>query len=251
MALDPRPVHPGRGSPARIMKGTPHHEGELMRVFGIGIALAVALSLVTASTAQAQLVCSLGGGFGQSPYNPYLNQADSPYSRAAQELDQIYRALCSPSGCGSYLVVNNPTVPNAMAAAMGLGQTMIGYQPAFMDRIAREYGDGATFGILAHEFGHHIDFHTTPPWMNSSWSRELKADAWAGCALARTGISTASLENALRAIAQFPSASHPGWPQRLQAVRHGFVSCGGRWPLRNGAWNPSYPKSRGSVEPRM
>ena len=202
-----------------------------MRVSGTVVSLAVALSWFIGSSAQAQVMCSLGAGFGQPQYNPYLDQADAPDSRAARELAEIYRALCSPIGCGSVLLVHNPTVPNASATIIGPGQTKIGYQPAFMNRIALQYGGGATFGILAHEFGHHIDFHTTPPWMNTSWSRELKADAWAGCALARTGVSTGYLENALVAIGQYPSASHPAWPQRLPAVRHGFVSCGGLWPF--------------------
>ena len=144
---------------------------------------------------------------------------------------QIYNLLCSssPYGCGTYFLFSNPTVPNAMAMAVGPGQTKITYSADFMNSIAGEYGGGATFGILAHEFGHHLDIHLTPSWMNTSWSRELKADAWAGCALARAGVDTTAIENALTAIAAYPSPSHPDWPLRRQAVRTGFANCGGQW----------------------
>ena len=200
-----------------------------MRPSGTGVPVIVLLSMFITSNVEAQVMCTLGAVFNQSQYNPYLDSA--PSTQAAQEVNQIYNVLCYPYGCGTYFLVSNPTIPNAMAAPIGPGQTKIGYQPTFMNSIALQYGGGATLGILAHEFGHHIDFHTTPSWMNTSWSRELKADAWAGCALARLGVSTSQLDNALAAIARFPSASHPGWPQRQQAVSTGFVSCGGYWPF--------------------
>lgn len=173
----------------------------------------------------AELMCSLGASLGQQ-YNSGFDQR--PSRRAALEIETIYEALC-PNGCGNYVLKRNVTAPNAMAQATGPGQSKLVYNPNFMAQVENDYGSGATFGILAHEFGHHIDFHTTPAWMNNSWSRELKADAWAGCALARVGGGTRQIENSLRAIAAYPSPSHPGWQQRHQAVRTGFTNCGGNW----------------------
>ena len=196
-----------------------------MRLGG-SVLLVTALNTAWVGAAHAQLVCTLGVGPVQQ-YNFNWDMAPTPH--AATELRHIHDLLCSPYGCGTYLLVSNPTVPNAMAITMGPGVTKIAYKADFMNGIASQYGGGATFGILAHEFGHHIDFHTTPTWMNTSWSRELKADAWAGCALARAGIGTAAIENALTAIASHPAPSHPAWPLRQQAVRTGFVSCGGQW----------------------
>ena len=188
------------------------------------IIVAFTLVAITCASAYGQVMCSLGPG--QSMYNPYFDQL--PTRHAANELTRISKLLC-PRGCGSYMLVSNDTVPNAMAQAIGWGQTKISYASGFMNQIAEQHGLGATFGIMAHEFGHHIDFHTTPPWMNNSWSRELKADAWAGCALARAAVGTEQIQNALQAIAAYPSPSHPGWPQRNQAVQTGFVNCGGQW----------------------
>jgi len=185
--------------------------------------VAIAVVLLAAGTAQAQVMCSLGPGVNQ--YNPFLDEP--PTYRASIELDEIYQVLC-PYGCGTYVLVSNPSTPNASAITFGMGQTKISYQASWMDMIDRRYGGGATYatyGILAHEFGHHIDLHTTPQWMNTSWSRELKADAWAGCALARSGMGTYEIENTLRAIAAFPSPTHPPWPQRQRAVRLGFRNC--------------------------
>lgn len=207
-----------------------------MRFAGSVLLMVVVLNTAWVGVAHAQqIVCTLGAGSVQQ-YNPAWDIP--PAHHAAMELMQIYNLLCSPSpyGCGRYFLFRNPTVPNAMVMPVGPGLTKIVYNAGFMNSVAGQYGGGATFGILAHEFGHHIDLHTTPNWMNTSWSRELKADAWAGCALARAGIGTTAIESALIAIATYPSPSHPAWPLRQRAVRTGFVSCGGRWLQRFGRY---------------
>ena len=198
-----------------------------MRLCRTGISVTVVLSVFMVGNVQAQMMCNLGtSGFVQ--YNPNLDQP--PSSRATLELMVIYEALC-PDSCGEYLLVSNQTVPNALAVVIGPGQTKIGYKPEFMYNVESTFGSGATLGILAHEFGHHIDLNTFPSWMSNSWSRELRADAWAGCTLAKLYENTYALENALKAIASFPSPTHPPWQQRLLAVRSGYFNCGGSfWP---------------------
>lgn len=201
-----------------------------MRFGRFVLLIVVALNTAWAGAAQAQFVCTLGvGPVGPvQQYNPNWDTAPGP--RAASELRQIRNLLCSapPYSCGDYHLFSNPTAPNAMAIVVGPMLTKIVYSVPFMNSVESQYGGHATFGILAHELGHHIDFHFTPSWMDTAWSRELKADAWAGCALARARIGTAAIENALTAIAAFPSPSHPPWPMRIQAVRTGFVNCGGQ-----------------------
>ena len=188
--------------------------------------------LVAATTLSAQqVICQLGGG--PSSYNPYWNAPPTPY--ASSELGTIYRLLC-PNGCGRADLVQNATVSNAMATVVSPGVTLISYNPYFMNNVFTMTGAEASFGILAHEFGHHIDLNTTPSWMNNSWSAELKADAWCGCALARRGFNPAQISVALQAIAAFPSPSHPAWNLRIPAVQQGFLSCGGR--LQQLPWGP-------------
>ena len=184
----------------------------------------------------AQWVCSLGTPL-QGQYSPYWDRPPAP--RAVGELQRIYRLLC-PMGCGQFSVFENPTVANAMAQAVAPGATKISYSPDFMNRIVQTYGPGATFGILAHELGHHIDFHVMPPWMSDAWSKELKADAWAGCALARAGMGTSQMQSALRVIALYPSMTHPPWQYRHDAVRTGYINCGGA----QARWRDSVPQLR-------
>ena len=202
-----------------------------MRTFKLTVFVAM-LGLFAVGDLGAQTFCSMGPTSVQQ-YNQYLDQAPSP--RALQELQAIYTALCPPPlGCGNYVVFSNPTAPTILWSPVGPAYSKFVYNSAFLTQLAAQYGDGASYGLLAHAFGHHIDFNTTPPWMNNSWSSELKADAWAGCALAKTGVGTGQIENALVAIAAFPVPGNPGWPQRQLAVRTGFINCGGQWLSRFG-----------------
>ena len=197
-----------------------------MRRYSLAV-FVVTLCLCLFGNGNAQPVCSLGPTAVQH-YNPYLDQP--PSIRALQELKTIHDALCySAGGCGNYVLFSNPTAPSILWTPIGPGTSKFAYNPAFLNQLAIQYGHGASFGILAHAFGHHIDFHTSPLWMHDSWSTELRADAWAGCAMAKTGVGTGQIENALVAIAAFPVPGSPGWPQRQLAVRTGFVNCGGQW----------------------
>ena len=99
--------------------------------------------------------------------------------------------FASPLGCGRYVLFSNPTAPTMLWTPLGPGYSKFAYNPVLLNQLAIQYGYGASFGILAHAFGHHIDFNTTPAWMKDSWSSELRADAWAGCALAKTGSAPA------------------------------------------------------------
>lgn len=185
-------------------------------------AVLVAGMFLQVQAAAAQVVCQLGSG---NQFNLYYNQPPSPY--AASVLQTIYRLLC-PTGCGQVNLFLNESAPNALTMTFGGGQSLIAYRSGFMGQVHTVIGPEATFGIIAHEFGHHIDLNTTPPWMNDNWGRELRADAWAGCALARRGFGSEQLSRALQAIAAYPSPSHPAWTLRIPAVEQGFRACGGR-----------------------
>ena len=59
----------------------------------------------------------------------------------------------------------------------------------------------------------------------SNWDEELRADYFAGCALARAGRSSSELENALRALATVATQSHPNFSKRNPVVRRGYQDC--------------------------
>jgi hypothetical protein len=195
-----------------------------LRLYRSVLMLAVAYLSPSAVAAQG-LVCQLGGG--PSTYNPAWDQPPTAY--AINELQTIEKLLC-PTGCGAVVLALNNSAMNALTLSNGVSSKIV-YNPMFMGQVYAMIGPEATFGILAHEFGHHIDLRSTPTWMNSSWAAELKADAWAGCALAKRGFAANQIAVALQAISAFPSASHPSWQYRIPAVQTGYLACGGQAAL--------------------
>lgn len=172
-----------------------------------------------------QIVCSLG--MGGSGYNPYLDQGATPYAlEFANRVNQAFTSICSPN-CPSVLLVRNVSVPNAMMVANGPAMKIV-YSPQFLTGVNNQFGEDAIVGIIAHEYGHAIDAVTPATWMNGSWGRELRADAWAGCALARDGLSPNALQSALSALFAYPSYDHPGANLRLPAIQAGYEQCGGK-----------------------
>jgi hypothetical protein len=181
------------------------------------------------SSTEAQLyVCQMGAG--GSAYNQAMDM--QPDSRAYNEMLMVMRAMCG-NNCGNVTLVQNRTASLAMMFVLSQGVSKIVYNPDDFNYISTRYGGAATIAIFAHELGHHIDFYYVPPsWMQSSWDREIKADAWAGYALAKLGLSTTETEIFLKVLAAYPSPTHPAWNIRIPALRSGFYAGGGtnwRW----------------------
>jgi len=186
--------------------------------------LAIAAAALTPARAQAQVLCALG------PATPYDPLADMPPSAAAQaELKKVKALLCGPRGCGKVLLIANTTAPNSATVTDGVGASKIAYSPAFIGNVQKTYGPLATFGLVAHQLGHHLD--TTgnrPPWMKEAWDGELRADAWAGCAMAKAELRPSGLQAVLLALSNYPSAHHPAWAARRAVITEGYNRCGGR-----------------------
>jgi hypothetical protein len=189
---------------------------------------AAAINSIWAEPAAAQQrVCSLGYYNNSNEYNPNLDSPPTPHALSIAR--RVAEVLCG--GVCRVSLLQNPTAGNALTLVFPNGQAKVVYQPHFMQQIEQAYGESAAFGIFAHETGHVIDGRTKVSWMLNSWNRELRADAWAGCALARAGLSILETKAALRAIAQYPSPSHPAWDRRLPALEAGYSQCGGRGGL--------------------
>ena len=133
--------------------------------------------------------------------------------------------ICAPN-CPAIAVFRNATAANAMLIAAN-GQAKIVYQPEFFSMVYDKYGDGAIIAIIAHLLGHALNETSPAAWMKSEWPPELRADAWAGCALAKNALSGTSVKEALTALSKYPSPGQPGWAARLPALRLGFTHCGG------------------------
>ncbi|HXJ21328.1 MAG TPA: hypothetical protein VMT03_13945 [Polyangia bacterium] len=189
--------------------------------------LVLCLSLLTAvvltTPAQAQLLCALG-----PTTKPYDATADAtPPANLQADLKRVKAVLC-PKGCGKVVLVVNPTTPDALTATTGIGVTEIAFNPKFLAVIKSSYGPNATIGFVAHQLGHHLDtIGNHPSWMNSGWDAELRADAWAGCALGKADLKPAALQSALSAMAAFPPATHPAWTSRRPTVEAAYSECSG------------------------
>lgn len=159
----------------------------------------------------------------------------APSARAIAEIQAAYDALCPLKNCGTGKIFENPTMGmNAATWVSGVGQgnattVQIVYSKRFLNALSDSFGPGASFGVLAHEVGHHL---TAALGMRnrgeSNWNEELRADYMAGCALGRAGRTSAEMENALRALASVATDSHPSFAQRVPVVRKGFNECQGQ-----------------------
>ena len=171
-----------------------------------------------------QIICTLGSS--ASSYNAYADQR--PTGDAMQLARQVSAALvskCTPN-CPTLVIFRNSTAPNAILLADS-GRAKMAYAPTFFSSVYEKYGDGAIIAIMAHMLGHAMDATAPARWMPDRMEPELRADAWAGCALAEAGLSTSGLAAAFTALSMYPSPSHPGWSQRLPALRLGYTQCGG------------------------
>lgn len=159
--------------------------------------------------------------------------------RIVQIVRRIMATMCPSGRCGTVRVVANPNEKQlASARSNGQGYTMLSYSPKAMARIVQQWGWQALVGTMAHEIGHHFDFNSSP-WaamMRTVRDRELRADMFAGCTMAKLGLTSGALENAVLVIGRYPTHGYPHGHNRAASVRQGFLQCGGMgWPRRMGS----------------
>jgi hypothetical protein len=174
--------------------------------------------------ASAEVICALG-----SSASSYDAKADErPTGDAMQLAGRMNAALsptCTPQ-CPQIAIFRNPTSPNAMLVVTA-DQAKFVYAPQFFAAVYDKYGDGAIIAIVAHLYGHALNEVHPASWMKSDWTPELRADAWAGCALAKSDLSANDLADALTAVSKYPPAAQSSWPPRVPALRLGYTHCGG------------------------
>jgi hypothetical protein len=190
-----------------------------LKTFGTGLLVSL-LSL----SVSAQVVCALGPG--ASSYQASADQRPtSDAMQLAGQMNAAVKSICV-SNCPAVMVLRNTTAANAMLIADG-GQAKLVYSPQFFGSVHDSYGDAGIIAIIAHEVGHALDDTMGAKWIQTSWTPELRADSWAGCALARSDLSPSDLQAALAALAKYPAPAHPGWTLRVPAIRAGYTACGG------------------------
>jgi hypothetical protein len=174
--------------------------------------------------ADPQVLCTLGPE--TASYNAYSDERPTPDAlELAGKVNQALVSSCRPN-CPTIAMFRNTTAPNAMLMKSP-GQAKFAYKPEFFTTVYERSGDAGILAIVAHEVGHAIDGALPVSWIKKDWSAELRADAWAGCALGRMNLTARALQAGLSTLAQYPSRSHPNWETRLPVVRMGYVECGG------------------------
>ena len=175
-------------------------------------------------SASGQIVCALGPD--ASGYRPAADQRPSADAmQLAGRVNAAVKTICA-ANCPEIALLRNTTAPNALLAASA-GQAKLVYAPQFFSAAYEAMGDGAILGLIAHELGHALDDTMGAVWVKSDWPAELRADAWAGCIVARMDLNASDLQASLIALAKYPPSSSPGWKQRLPVLRSGFTQCGG------------------------
>jgi hypothetical protein len=182
------------------------------------------LSAMLSLAANSHLVCALGPGASQ--YQPSMDQRPSSDAmQLAGRVNAAVTAICA-SHCPEVKVLRNPTAAGVMLVAEE-GQPKLVYSPRFFASVHEGYSDAGIIAIIAHEFGHALDDALGAAWIQRTWTPELNADSWAGCALAKANLSAVDLQNALHALEKYPAPAHAAWTIRIVAIRAGYSGCGG------------------------
>lgn len=194
------------------------------------VAVFFQVSLTSVLSVLLALPPPLCRGRNVGTYDPRQDAAPSP--RALAEVQTAYDVLCPRHDCGRGILFANPTAGmNAFTWVSGIEggrqtQAKIVYSRDFLNGLNQSFGPGASFGVLAHEVGHHLTAaRALRRRFEPAWNEELRADYLAGCALGRAGRPPEALENALRALASVATASHPSFRERVPVVRRGYREC--------------------------
>ncbi len=186
--------------------------------------LPVALALSALAHSSFGQVCALG--VRPTAYRSSFDQA--PNTRATDITQRVadgFKAVCAPK-CPTVAIFSNTTARNALVFASP-GAMKIVYSPTFFSTVDARYGDDGFIGLVAHEYGHIIDSVAIGSWMNLAWTPELRADAWAGCALAKIKLKSPGLEKALSAMRPYPAEAKTVWASRIPPLRAGYGQCSG------------------------
>ena len=118
------------------------------------------------------------------------------------------------------------------------GQPYIIYDRDFLNRVEETtQTDWGAVSILAHEIGHHANFHTIDG-TGSRPEKEMEADYFSGFWLHEMGASLEQSEEAIKHFqGEFVTTTHPPRSQRLMAIENGWRAADKLHPS-NGKYSP-------------
>ena len=169
-------------------------------------------------------VCAVEGD--AAPKDRFVLEPDI---EAQKTIDDICRKIGVSS---KNIILEASNVPNAEALIKD-GKRYIHYNPLYINKIQKESKTyWSMIFVLAHEIGHHINFHTLDSVdMEKRQLEELDADKTAGCALAHLGAPREELEKITNALNETGDKSHPPRSARLLFVMRGWKECVSKPPV--------------------
>jgi hypothetical protein len=182
------------------------------------------LGVCLAPIAALAQICALGPG--ASSYKQSSDQRPSADAlQLVRRTDEAAGKICGIN-CPPIVLFRNATAPNLMLL-VDAGRARIVYSPQMFATVYEKHGDAGLAALIAHEIGHALDDAMGAAWIEKGWTAELRADAWAGCVLAKDGLNAGEIQHAAAALSEYPSPAHPVWSLRLPAIRSGYTHCGG------------------------
>ncbi len=159
--------------------------------------------------------------------------------QAESEAVRVFQQIMGKQGISAEIQIRaSGDVANAAAFLVVDGnreERIIAYNVLFMEEVKKKTGNyWSLISIMAHEVGHHLNFHTYTKGTPSTaqlHKDELEADYFSGHALARLGARLDEALSAMKAISPLnESATHPGRDARLQVIALGWKEGKGAAP---------------------
>ncbi len=124
-------------------------------------------------------------------------------------------------------------------------ERFIFYNEVFMQELRAKTGQyWSLIGVLAHEIGHHVRFHTEVAGRDHEF--ELEADYQAGFIMARMGATLKQAMSLYKALPEQATATHPARRERIQLATLGWSD--GRKGLNDGVAQQA-PQAPAPVQP--
>lgn len=138
--------------------------------------------------------------------------------------EQVIRQFAKKMGqvSSKFKVMQCSNTDNCFATVIE-GQPFIIYDKAFLSRVEETtHTDWGAISILAHEIGHHANFHTIDG-TGSRPEKELEADYFSGFWLHEMGANLSQSQEAMKHFqGEFITSTHPPQSQRLAAIQKGW-----------------------------
>ena len=185
--------------------------------------LPLPLLLAFVTSAAAQPVREHDVGARALAFHGKVNLKAPTYEASAEARKVVQRIMGAIGLAANFEVRAAPDVDYAQAVVDNGGKTrLVLYNPTWMDGLSATLGDTwPKVSVLAHEIGHHLQFHMHADFANHE--AELQADKFSGHILRKLG---ASLEQALLPMAYIGEVletdTHPRRSLRIAAITQGW-----------------------------